>query len=86
MNDRQTDRQTNTTTTVTLAAHARRGLIMCIYIVAVEVSVMLESENTAVFLIVRVNKGGCGVASVTGVFPWLYSNRFYNITSDLAIL
>ena len=34
---------------------------MCIYIVAVEVSVMLESENTAVFLIVRMNKGGCGV-------------------------
>ena len=48
-----------------------------------EVSVLLETEGTAAFLAVRVNKGGCGVALATGVFLWLDSAGFYNVTSDL---
>ena len=51
----------------------------------VEVSVLLEAEKTAAFLAVRMDKGGCGVASATGVFLWLDSNGFYNVTSDLGV-
>ena len=47
------------------------------------VSVLLDTNNTAVFLAVRMDKGGCEVAKATGVFLWLDSNGFYNITSDL---
>jgi galactosylceramidase len=52
--------------------------------VAVQVSVLLEANDTAAFLAVRMDKGGCGVASATGVFLWLDSKGFYNITTDLA--
>ena len=48
-----------------------------------EVSVLLDTNNTAAFLAVRMDKGGCEVAKATGVFLWLDSNGFYNITSDL---
>ena len=48
-----------------------------------EVSVLLEANDTAAFLAVRMDKGGCGVASATGVFLWLDSKGFYNITTDL---
>ena len=48
-----------------------------------KVSVLLESAGTAAFLAVRVNKGGCSVAGATGVFLWLDSAGFYNVTSDL---
>ena len=48
-----------------------------------KVSVLLESEGTAAFLAVRVNKGGCDIAGATGVFLWLDSAGFYNVTSDL---
>ena len=51
--------------------------------VSVEVSVLLELEDTSVFLAVRMSKGGCGVATATGVFLWLDSRGFYNITTDL---
>ena len=46
-------------------------------------SVLLDTNNTAAFLAVRMDKGGCEVAKATGVFLWLDSNGFYNITSDL---
>ncbi|CAI8035626.1 Galactocerebrosidase, partial [Geodia barretti] len=49
-----------------------------------EVSVLLEGEGTAVFLAARMSQGGCGVAKATGVFLWLDSAGFYNITTDLA--
>ncbi|CAI8035628.1 Galactocerebrosidase [Geodia barretti] len=49
-----------------------------------EVSVLLEGEGTAVFLAARMSQGGCGVAKATGVFLWLDSTGFYNITTDLA--
>jgi galactosylceramidase len=52
--------------------------------VTAEVSVLLEANDTAAFLAVRMDKGGCGVASATGVFLWLDSKGFYNITTDLA--
>jgi galactosylceramidase len=52
--------------------------------VEVEVSVLLEGEGTAAFLAVRMSQGGCGVAKATGVFLWLDSAGFYNITTDLA--
>ena len=47
---------------------------------------LLESENTSAFLAVRMSKGGCGVAKATGVFLWLDSRGFYNITTDLGSL
>ena len=50
---------------------------------AANVSVLLESKNTAAFLAVRMDKGGCEVASATGVFLWLDSSGFVNITTDL---
>ena len=50
-----------------------------------EVSVLLEGEGTAVFLAARMSQGGCGVAKATGVFLWLDSTGFYNITTDLGI-
>ena len=51
-----------------------------------QVSVLLESKDTAAFLAVRVSKGGCGVAKATGVFLWLDSNGYYNVTTDLGVL
>ena len=53
---------------------------------AVQVSVLLEANDTAAFLAVRMDKGGCGVASATGVFLWLDSKGFYNITTDLGTI
>ena len=52
---------------------------------AVKLSVLLESAGTAVFLAVRVNRGGCGIVGATGVFLWLDSAGFYNVTSDLGM-
>ena len=61
--------------------------VMCVccgrHRVSVEVSVLLESKETSVFLAVRMSEGGCGVAKATGVFLWLDSRGFYNITTDL---
>lgn len=50
------------------------------------VSVLLESKDTAAFLAVRVSKGGCGVAKATGIFLWLDSSGYYNVTTDLGVL
>ena len=50
-----------------------------------EVSVLLEGEGTAAFLAARMSQGGCGVAKATGVFLWLDSTGFYNITTDLGV-
>jgi galactosylceramidase len=52
--------------------------------VEVQVSVLLEAGETAVFLGARMSQGGCGVAKASGVFLWLDSRGFLNITSDLA--
>ena len=46
---------------------------------------LLELEETSVFLAVRMSEGGCGVAKATGVFLWLDSRGFYNITTDLGL-
>ena len=43
---------------------------------ASNVLVLLESKNTAAYLAVRMDKGGCEVASATGVFLWLDPSGF----------
>ena len=48
-----------------------------------KVRVRSGNVNTAAFLAVRMDKGVCEVAKATGIFLWLDSNGFYNITSDL---
>ena len=58
----------------------------CRQTVDAKVSVLLESPDTAAFLAVRMDKGGCQVAGATGVFLWLDSAGFYNVTSDLGKL
>ena len=57
--------------------------ISCRQNAKVEVSVLLEAKDTAAFLAIRMNKGGCQVASASGVFLWLDANGFFNVTTDL---
>lgn len=59
------------------------SFISCRQNVTVEVSVLLEAKDTAAFLAIRMNMGGCKVASASGVFLWLDANGFFNVTTDL---
>ena len=51
--NRQTDRQTHTTTTVTLAAHARRGLITCHTVKVLKGSCMYGNKMTVMKTVKR---------------------------------
>ena len=48
-----------------------------------KVSVMLETATTCAFVAAKVDEGGCHSASATGVFFWICSEGYWNVTSDL---
>lgn len=52
--------------------------------VTVQVSVYLETGSSQAFVAGQIDRGGCGVALAQGVFFWIDTAGFWNITSDLA--
>lgn len=50
-----------------------------------EVQVRLEQPNTIAFLAAGVSKGGCDVASASGIYVLINSNNTWAIFEDLGM-
>ncbi len=51
--------------------------------VTVQVSVLLESGSKQAFVAARVNTGGCSIHLAQGVYFWIDTAGYWNMTSKL---